>query len=121
MTQTYDRDQLVARLVRAGELEVSGEHPDEVRDYFAPGFEFHGPGDFESDYEGLQELLRVATCRVRGPVDPARDHRRRGQHDRLPDMDRGDLRPGVHPVTGRATATERSAGRLGPIQHLHLR
>ena len=37
MTQTYDRDELVARLIRAGELEVSGEHPDEVGDYFAPG------------------------------------------------------------------------------------
>jgi predicted ester cyclase len=57
MTKTYDRDELVARLVRAGELEVSGEHPDEVGDYFAPGFEFHGPGGFESDYEGLQNYF----------------------------------------------------------------
>ena len=57
MTQTYDRDHLVARLVRAGELEVSGEHPDEIPDYFAPGFEFHGPGSFESDYEGLQDYF----------------------------------------------------------------
>src|ERR1700727_2472415 len=54
MPKTYDRDELVARLVRAGELEVSGEHPDEVGDYFAPGFEFHGPGSFESDFDGLQ-------------------------------------------------------------------
>jgi predicted ester cyclase len=53
MTQRYSRDELVARLVRAGELEVSGEHPDEVGDYFAPGFSFHGPGGFESDYAGL--------------------------------------------------------------------
>jgi predicted ester cyclase len=57
MAQQYDRDALVARLVRAGELEVSGEHPDEVGDYFAPGYEFHGPGDFESDYEGLQDYF----------------------------------------------------------------
>ena len=57
MAQKYDRDELVARLVRAGELEVLGEHPDEVRDYFAPGFEFHGPGDFESDYDGLQDYF----------------------------------------------------------------
>ncbi len=53
MAQRYSRDELVARLVRAGELEVSGEHTDEVSDYFAPGFRFHGPGGLESDYAGL--------------------------------------------------------------------
>lgn len=53
MVQKYTRDELVARLVRAGELEVSGEHPDEVGDYFAPTFAFHGPGGFESDFAGL--------------------------------------------------------------------
>ena len=56
MTQQYTRDQLVARLVRAGELEVSGEgeHPDEVGDYFdVERFRFHGPDGFESDYAGL--------------------------------------------------------------------
>jgi predicted ester cyclase len=53
MAQKYNRDELVARLVRAGELEVSGEHPEEVGDYFAPDFKFHGPGNFESDYAGL--------------------------------------------------------------------
>jgi predicted ester cyclase len=57
MPQTYDRDELVARLVRAGELEVSGERPHDVGDYFAPGFEFHGPGSFESDYDGLQDYF----------------------------------------------------------------
>jgi predicted ester cyclase len=57
MPQTDDRDELVARLVRAGELEISGEHPDDVGDYFAPGFEFHGPGGFESDYDGLQDYF----------------------------------------------------------------
>lgn len=63
MTPRYSRDVLVARLVRAGELEVSGEHPDEVGEYFAPGFRFHGPGGFESDYAGLTgyfESLRHA-------------------------------------------------------------
>jgi predicted ester cyclase len=53
MPQRYSRDELVARLVRAGELEVSGERPDEVGDYFAPEFVFHGPGGIESDYAGL--------------------------------------------------------------------
>jgi predicted ester cyclase len=53
MSQRYNRDELVARLVRAGELEVSGERPDEVGDYFAPEFRFHGPGGVETDYAGL--------------------------------------------------------------------
>ena len=50
----YTRDELVARLVRAGELEVSGEHPEEVHSYFdTERFRFHGPDGFESDYAGL--------------------------------------------------------------------
>lgn len=53
MPQRYTREELVARLVRAGELEVSGERPDEVGNYFAPEFRFHGPGGVESDYAGL--------------------------------------------------------------------
>ncbi len=63
MTQRFSRDDLVARLVRAGQLEVSGDAPDEVADYFAPAFTFHGPGGFESDYAGLAsyfESLRAA-------------------------------------------------------------
>lgn len=50
---TFSRDELVARLVRAGELEVSGASPEEARDYFASNFKFHGPGRLESDYDGL--------------------------------------------------------------------
>jgi predicted ester cyclase len=53
MGQKYGRDELVARMVRAGELEVSGEHQDELADYFAVEYSFHGPGGFESDYAGL--------------------------------------------------------------------
>lgn len=50
----YNREELVARLVRAGELEVSGEAPDEVSDYFdTERFVFHGPDGSESDYDGL--------------------------------------------------------------------
>ena len=59
MPQRYSRDELVARLVRAGELEVSGEHPDEVGDYFAPEFRFHGPGGVESDYAGLSAYFEA--------------------------------------------------------------
>lgn len=48
------RDELVARLIRAGELEISGESPDEVADYFdTERFRFHGPDGFEADYAGL--------------------------------------------------------------------
>jgi predicted ester cyclase len=51
--QKYSRDELVERLVRAGELEVSGDDPKELAEYFAPTFRFHGPGDFEADFAGL--------------------------------------------------------------------
>ena len=57
MKQKYSHDELVKRLVRAGELEVSGEHPDEVGEYFAPNFRFHGPGGFESDFDGLNDYF----------------------------------------------------------------
>ena len=53
MSQRYSRDQLVARLVRAGELEVSGDSPEEAADYFAPDFTFHAPGGSDADFEGL--------------------------------------------------------------------
>ena len=51
---TLSRDELVARLVRAGELEVSGEDPAEAATYFdTEAFRFHGPDRFESDFDGL--------------------------------------------------------------------
>ncbi|WP_308401214.1 ester cyclase [Streptomyces sp. AC512_CC834] len=44
----------MARLVRAGELEVSGEDPAEAAAYFdTERFRFHGPDGFESDFAGL--------------------------------------------------------------------
>jgi len=49
----FSRDELVARLVRAGELEVSGDSPEEVGDYFASNYKFHGPRGWEADYAGL--------------------------------------------------------------------
>jgi len=64
MSHRYTRDELVARMIRAGELEVSGEHPDEVGSYFdTENFQFHGPDGFDSDYQGLTsyfESLRTA-------------------------------------------------------------
>lgn len=53
-SQQLGRAELIARLVRAGELEVSGDAPDEVGSYFdQENFRFHGPDGFESDYAGL--------------------------------------------------------------------
>jgi hypothetical protein len=59
MPSRYTRDELVERLVRAGELEVSGEHQDEVSTYFdTENFAFHGPDGFDADYAGLTEYFR---------------------------------------------------------------
>jgi len=53
-TRKLTRSELVSRLVRAGELEVSGEDQAEVGTYFdQDNFRFHGPDGFESDYAGL--------------------------------------------------------------------
>jgi predicted ester cyclase len=54
MTQKFSRSELVARMVRAGELEVSGENPTELDTYFdRENFRFHGPDGNEADYAGL--------------------------------------------------------------------
>jgi predicted ester cyclase len=54
MALTLTRDELVARLVRAGELELSGEDQAEADTYFdAANFQFHGPDGFDTDYQGL--------------------------------------------------------------------
>lgn len=59
MPRRYTRDELVQRLVRAGELEISGEDPAELDTYFdTENFAFHGPGGFEADYAGLTEYFR---------------------------------------------------------------
>ena len=58
MVDEVTRDELVARLVRAGELEVSGEDQAEVDTYFAAEeFRFHGPDGFETDYAGLTDYF----------------------------------------------------------------
>jgi predicted ester cyclase len=59
MTHTSTRDELVARLVRAGELEISGESQEETDSYFdTENFAFHGPGGFDTDYAGLTEYFQ---------------------------------------------------------------
>lgn len=62
--RALSRDELVARLVNAGELEVEGAPPEELAKFFdTDNFRFHGPGGFETDYAGLStyfESLRAA-------------------------------------------------------------
>jgi predicted ester cyclase len=54
------RDQLVARLKRADELEVSGEDQAETDSYFdTTQFRFHGPDGFEADYAGLTNYFKA--------------------------------------------------------------
>ena len=53
-----NREQLVDRLVRAGEVEVEGAPAEEIAEYFdQENFKFHGPDGFESDYNGLQDYF----------------------------------------------------------------
>jgi len=54
------RDELVGRLVRAGELEVSGADQAEIDSYFdTTKFRFHGPNGFEVDYSGLTDYFKA--------------------------------------------------------------
>lgn len=85
MPMSLGRDELIARLVRAGELEVSGEDPGAVTEYFdVDTFRFHGPDGFESDFAGLNDYfaaIRQAfdnrsyggeSCSSRAVMSPAR-------------------------------------------------
>jgi predicted ester cyclase len=59
MTHVNTRDELVARLVRAGELEISGGSQEEIDSYFdTVNFAFHGPDGFDTDYAGLTEYFQ---------------------------------------------------------------
>ncbi len=50
---------LVNRLIRAGELEVSGENQVETDSYFdTENFKFHGPDGFNTDYTGLTNYFK---------------------------------------------------------------
>ena len=54
------RDDVVARLRRAGELQVSGDNQAEVDSYFdTRQFRFHGPDGFETDYAGLANYFKT--------------------------------------------------------------
>ena len=54
-----DPKTLIARLKKAGELEVSGAEPAEIDSYFDPKrYRFHGPDGFEADYAGLADYFK---------------------------------------------------------------
>jgi predicted ester cyclase len=53
------REELVARLIRAGELEVLGGDQAQIDSYFDTSkFRFHGPDGFEADYAGLASYFK---------------------------------------------------------------
>jgi predicted ester cyclase len=53
------REELVARLIKAGELEVIGGDQGETDSYFdTERFRFHGPDGFEADYGGLTNYFK---------------------------------------------------------------
>jgi predicted ester cyclase len=55
-----DSKSLVARMKKAGELEVSGAEPAELDSYFdTKQFRFHGADGFETDYAGLTDYLKA--------------------------------------------------------------
>ncbi|MBV9970350.1 MAG: ester cyclase [Xanthobacteraceae bacterium] len=61
---TFSRDEIVARLIKAGELEVLGGDRVETESYCnVAEFRFHGPDGQEADYAGLNgyfEAVRAA-------------------------------------------------------------
>ncbi|RWL96408.1 ester cyclase [Mesorhizobium sp.] len=58
MSMKLTRDELVARLVKAGELEVAGAPAAEIAGYFdLENFRFHGPDGFETDFGGLNSYF----------------------------------------------------------------
>jgi len=53
------REELVARLIKSGELEVIGGDQGETDSYFdTERFRFHGPDGFEADYGGLTNYFK---------------------------------------------------------------
>jgi predicted ester cyclase len=53
------RDELVSRLIKAGELEVLGGDQAEIDSYFDTSkFRFHAPDGFDTDYAGLANYFK---------------------------------------------------------------
>src|ERR1700746_3104339 len=59
MTHKNTRDELVARLVRAGELKISAwSHKEADSSFDTENSAFHGPDGFDSDYAGLTKYFQ---------------------------------------------------------------
>ncbi|QDK82355.1 ester cyclase [Spirosoma sp. KCTC 42546] len=59
MENQLSREELISRLIKAGELEVLGAEQADIDAYFdVENFRFHGPGGFESDYAGLTNYFK---------------------------------------------------------------
>jgi predicted ester cyclase len=57
--QISRRDELVTHLIRAGELQVSGDSLEELAGYFdTSNFKFHGPDNFDTDFAGLSNYFK---------------------------------------------------------------
>ena len=121
MVAGMSRDEFVAQLVRAGELEVSGENQEEVDGYFSPDFTFHGPGGWEANYAAFTAYFRS----WRHAFDNRKITRGivivEGDYIACQTTMEGDFGARVHAVTGRTAATQWATRRVRADQHLPLR
>ena len=122
MAPQPSREERVRRLIRVGELEVSGE--DEAggsRRLLRTRLRLPRPRWQRDRLRGSEGLLRRIASSVRRPEHQPRDHRRRGRVHRVPDNHHRDLRAGVHALTGRPAFPERPPSRVRPHEHLSIR
>jgi hypothetical protein len=122
MTHASMRDELVARLVRAGELQISGESQEELDSYFdTENFAFHGPDGFDTDYARLSEYFQS----VRAAFEDRTIRRgiivAEGDLIACQTWIEGTFHGPVHLLTRGGAQAERSTGRLGPDQHVQVR
>jgi len=98
------RDELVARLIKTGELEVLGGNQSETDSYFdTERFRFHGPGGSDADYVGLTNYFKS----IREASDDRSIHQ-------------GDLFVSSR-IRRPAAASQRRACLLGPLEHFSVR
>ncbi len=121
-TRKFTRSELVSRLVRAGELQVSGEDQAELDTYFdQENFRFHGPGGFESDYAGLTAYF----ASVRAAFDDRKITRgivvAEGDTVACQTWIEGTFVREFTQSPGRPGSPDRHQGRHGPDQHLPVR
>jgi predicted ester cyclase len=57
--QISQRDELITRLIRAGECQISDNSQEELATYFdTTNFRFHGPDNFDTDFAGLSNYFK---------------------------------------------------------------